>query len=377
MSLITYLNRVHFADNILEEALRMEMRALAIRRPLVVTEAGLRATDALERLLDVFPSDNDVELFCETPPTATEGAGIRAAEAYRANGCDCVIGLGSGAAIDLAKAVAILVSHDGPLISYAAGEGGVARIQNILPPVIAIPTTAGTGSEVGRDALVVFESGRKLCLLSPYLIPKVAICDPTLTLSQSPLLTGAAGMDAITHCIETYIATAYNPPADGIALDGLRRAVANLERAVGHGGDLHARREMMAAAMNGALAFQKGLGSVHAMSHALGGLSEPGRHHGALNAVLLPHALAFNAPAVRHRYAALTEAMGLGPGDDLAEAIDALRARLGLPASLGAMGLVQADVEAAAPLAEADHANRTNPRRATAEDYRAMMLAAL
>src|SRR5690606_23240980 len=151
---------------------------------------------------------------------------------------------------------------------------------------------------------------------------------------------------------------------------------ANIERAVGHGGDLHARREMMAAAMNGALAFQKGLGSVHAMSHALGGLSEPGRHHGALNAVLLPHALAFNAPAVQHRYAALTEAMGLGPGEDLAEAIDALRARLGLPGSLGAMGVVRADVEVAAPLAEEDHANRTNPRRATASDYRAMMLAA-
>ncbi|MEM7044158.1 MAG: iron-containing alcohol dehydrogenase, partial [Pseudomonadota bacterium] len=276
-----------------------------------------------------------------------------------------------------AKAVGILVSHDGPLADYAAIEGGVARIKDRLPPLIAVPTTAGTGSEVGRGAVITLDDGRKLGLLSPYLIPKVAICDPTLTLDLPPLLTAATGMDALTHCIETYIATAYNPPADGIALDGLRRAAAFIERAVEKGRDLLARREMMAAAMNGALAFQKGLGGVHAMSHGLGAQSQYRLHHGMLNAVLLPPMLAFNAPAVAERYADLGRVMGLKPSADLAEAIDSLNARLGLPSRLGDMGVDKQAIERAAPLAEKDHTNGTNPRRANADDYRGLMYASL
>jgi alcohol dehydrogenase class IV len=253
----------------------------------------------------------------------------------------------------------------------------VARIRDVLPPLIAIPTTAGTGSEVGRGAIIVLEDGRKLGLISPYLIPKAAICDPTLTLGLPPRLTAGTGMDALTHCVETYIATAYNPPADGIAIDGLSRASANIERAVENGRDLDARREMMAAALNGALAFQKGLGGVHAISHALGGLPGYRLHHGTLNAVLLPHILDFNAPAVGHRYTALKRAMGLPEGADLSEAIVKLNARIGLPASLSEMGVDEAAIEKAAPLAEKDHTNGTNPRRAGADDYRRIMRAAL
>ena len=243
--------------------------------------------------------------------------------------------------------------------------------------MIAIPTTAGTGSEVGRGAVITFNDGRKLGLLSPYLIPNVAICDPTLTLDLPPHLTAGTGMDALTHCIETYIATAYNPPADGIALDGMRRAAANIERAVGRGSDLRARREMMAAAMNGALAFQKGLGGVHAMSHGLGAQADYALHHGTLNAILLPHMLEFNAPAVSHRYNDLKEAMGMALTVDLPDAIAALASRLGLPGRLATLGVDDRAIDQAAPLAEKDHTNGTNPRRATASDYHQLMIAAL
>ncbi len=377
MALINYLTRIHFADGVLDDAVHVELEALGIERPLLVTDAGVVAAGLVDRLLNCLPQHACPALFDLTPSNPTERAVRLAASLYRSQGCDGLIGLGGGSSLDLAKAVGIVVSHDGPLADYAAIEGGVARIKDKLPPLIAIPTTAGTGSEVGRGAVIILNDGRKLGLLSPYLIPKVAICDPMLTLSLPPDLTAATGMDALTHCIETYIATAYNPPADGIALDGLKRAAAHIERAVNKGSDLVARREMMAAAMNGALAFQKGLGGVHAMSHALGGLKHHSLHHGMLNAVLLPHMLDFNGPAVGHRYGALKQAMGVEEEEDLAVAITALNQRLGLPERLGALGLDQAAIEQAAPLAEKDHTNGTNPRRASAGDYRDLMQAAL
>lgn len=376
MALINYLTRIHFADAVLEEAIAAERTALGLRRPLVVTDAGLVAAGLVERLLDAL-NDTTVTVFDETPANPSTRAARSAANLYRERGCDSVIAFGGGSPIDLAKVTALLVSHDGPLCSYAAVEGGIARISDVLPPVVAIPTTAGTGSEVGRGALVVFDDGVKRGIESPYLVPKVAICDPTLTLELPPALTAGTGMDALTHCVETYISAAYNPPADGIALDGLRRAADNLERAVEDGRNIAARREMMAAALNGALAMQKGLGGVHAMSHALGGAEGAHLHHGTLNAVLLPHMLTFNAPASGHRYPALKDAIRLEAYADLAEALLHLTERVGLPTRLGAMGVDEGAVRRAAPRAEKDHNNGTNPRLATAGDYLDLMRAAL
>jgi 4-hydroxybutyrate dehydrogenase len=377
MSLISYLTRIHFADGVVEEALAAELDELGIGRPLIVTDRGVAEAGLLERVEDAAPASLTALLFEEGSITPSEAGAARVAELYRQNGCEGLIALGGGTVIDLAKLVALLVSHDGPLIAFAGGGGRLGLIRDVLPPIIAIPTTAGSGAEVVPGAGVALDNGQTLGLSSPHLLPKVTICDPTLTLSLPPALTAGTGMDALTHGIETYIATAYNPPADGIALDGIARAARHLERAVQDGRDLTARREMMAAALNGALAVQKGLGGVHALSHALGSLEGYRLHHGTLNGVLLPYMLDFNAPAVGDRYAAIKRAMGLGRRIDLAEALFRLTARLGLPTSLGQLGVDRAAIERAAPRAERDPANRTNPRRARREDYLALMQGAL
>jgi alcohol dehydrogenase class IV len=377
MSLISYLTRIHFADGVVEEALAAELDELGIGRPLIVTDRGVADAGLLERVEDAAPAAATAVLLEEGAITPSEAGAARIAELYRENGCEGLIALGGGTIIDLVKIVALLVSHDGPLIAFAGGGGRLGLIRDVLPPIIAIPTTAGSGAEVVPGTGVALENGQTLGLSSPHLLPKVTICDPTLTISLPPALTAGTGMDALTHGIETYIATAYNPPADGIALDGIARAARHLERAVQDGRDLTARREMMAAALNGALAVQKGLGGVHALSHALGGLEGYRLHHGTLNGVLLPYMLDFNAPAVGDRYAAIKRAMRLGRRIDLAEALFRLTGRLGLPTSLGQLGVDLAAIERAAPRAERDPANRTNPRRARREDYLALMQLAL
>lgn len=377
MSLITYVTRVHFADGVVDEALAAELDDLGIRRPLIVTDRGVAKAGLLDRLEDAMPASATPLLFGESPPWPSETAATAIAELYHEQHCDGLIALGGGTTIDLAKIAALLVSHGGPLVAYATGGGRLGLIRDVLPPIIAIPTTAGAGAEVVRGTGVVLANGQKLGLSSPYLIPKVAICDPTLTISLPPALTAGTGMDALTHCIETFVATTYNPPADGIALDGIARAARHLERAVHDGRDLTARREMMAAALNGALAVQKGLGGVHAMSHALGALEGYQLHHGTLNAVLLPHMLEFNAPAVGDRYAAIKRAMGLSARADLPDQLHRLNQRLGLPVGLGALGVDLRAIERAAPQAELDPASRTNPRRIRRNDYLLLMQGAL
>jgi alcohol dehydrogenase class IV len=278
--------------------------------------------------------------------------------------------------MDLAKAVAVLAAHEGPLQTYVAVNGGMARITAATAPVIAIPTTAGTGSEVGRGAIITFRDGRKLGLLSPHLIPRRAICDPELTLGLPPLLTAATGMDAVSHCIECFTSPVDNPVAAAIAIDGLERAIRALPRAVANGQDREARRDMMIAAFEGALAFQKGLGAVHALSHPLGALRELKLHHGTLNAVLLPPVLRFNESVAAAKYERLRTAMGLAPGADVAAFIEGFNASLGLPAKLSEMGVPRQVLPSIAKAALGDHTHATNARVATEDDYRAILEAA-
>jgi alcohol dehydrogenase class IV len=281
-STINYLTSITLGAGAAEATLAGILRDLNIRRPLLVTDGGVMRSPAYARASDALGVQAAV--FAETPPNPTEEAVERALAVYRASSCDGVVALGGGSPIDLAKAVALLATHPGPLMQYAAILGGISRITSAVAPVVAVPTTAGTGSEVGRGALITLRDHRKLGLISPHLIPKHAVCDPTLTLTLPPRLTAATGMDALAHCIETFLSPRLNPVADAIALDGAGRAFRHIEKATRNGQDLETRLEMMTAALMGGLCFQKGLGAVHSLSHSLGGLEEPTLHHGTLNA---------------------------------------------------------------------------------------------
>jgi 4-hydroxybutyrate dehydrogenase len=374
--IINYLTKIRFGRGAVRD-IREELGLLGIRRPLVVTDAGLVATGLVEQVLRESGIGAEAPVYSGTPENPTEAAVEEALEVYRRAGADGIVAVGGGSSIDLAKGVSLLATHEGPLEQYAAIRGGMAKIRKDTVPLIAMPTTAGTGSEVGRATLITLRNERKLGFVSPNLIPKVAICDPELTLSLPPRLTAATGMDAISHCVETYLSPRFNPPAEAIALDGLRRAYGQITRATQSGSDIVARAEMMMAALQGALAFQKGLGAVHSLSHALGGLKQFRLHHGTLNAVLLPPVLRFNAPAAEAKYAELRRAMGLAPDADLAAAFERLNADLGLPQNLGEMGVTPDVVDVVAEWSFEDHSTATNPRPATPADFAAMLREAL
>jgi 4-hydroxybutyrate dehydrogenase len=377
MAQILYLTRIELEFGA-SRLLPAECERIGIRRPLVVTDAGVRAAGVLDEALAAF--DVKPPVFDRTPANPTEAAVRLAVAVAREFDCDGLIAIGGGSSMDLAKGVAIAATHEGPLTDYATIEGGAGRISPKVLPLIAVPTTAGTGSEVARGAIIIVDDGRKLGFHNWELLPKAAICDPALTLKLPPALTAATGMDAIAHCIETFLAPAFNPPADGIALEGLRRGWQSIERATRDGQDRDARMDMMCASVHGAMAFQKGLGAVHSLSHALGGLN-PRLHHGTLNAVFLPAVIRFNAEAesVRRdrRIERLAQAMGLADGsaDAVADAINALNARLGLPSGLAAMGVgVELD-KRIIERALVDHCHKTNPRIASPEDYVALLAA--
>jgi len=379
MAYIYYLTHIHLGYDALAQ-LPAECERSGIRRPLVVTDKGVMAAGVAQQAIDALKLPG-VPVFDDTPSNPTEAMVMAAAQRYREENCDGLVAIGGGSSIDLAKGVAIMATHAGTMTDYATIEGGSAKITGKAAPLIAIPTTAGTGSEVARGAIVILNDGRKLGFHSWHLLPKAAICDPGLTLGLPPSLTAATGMDAIAHCIETFLAPSFNPPADGIALDGLERAWANIELATRDGQNRDARLHMMSASMQGAMAFQKGLGCVHSLSHPLGGVSVNGRtslHHGTLNAVVLPAVLRFNesAPSVveNRRYARMRRVMNLPEHADLAAALHDMTARLGLPTGLKQMGVDDSAFDKVIKGALADHCHKTNPREATADDYRRMLI---
>nr|MDP2191280.1 iron-containing alcohol dehydrogenase [Rhodoferax sp.] len=378
MALIYYVTQIQFDFGALK-LLKQECDRVGISRPLIVTDPGVKAAGILQKALDALPGMT-VAVFNQTPSNPTEAAVRGAAAVYKSQGCDGLIAVGGGSAIDCAKGVAIAATHEGPLTVYATIEGGSPRITERVAPLIAVPTTSGTGSEVARGAIIIVDDHRKLGFHSWHLVPKAAICDPELTLGLPPQLTAATGMDAIAHCMETFMAPTFNPPADGIALDGLARGWAHIERATRDGSDREARLNMMSASMQGAMAFQKGLGCVHSLSHSLGSV-DPRLHHGTLNAMFLPAVIRFNAAAEsiqkEQRLQRMAQAMGLVSSSDIPEAIKDMNARLDLPSGLAAMGVQSTLFDKIIAGAMADHCHKTGPRIATADEYRDLLTQAL
>jgi 4-hydroxybutyrate dehydrogenase len=378
MAFINYVTQIQFDFGAIA-LLKSECERVGITRPLIVTDPGVKAAGVLQKAIDALHGMPHA-IFDQTPSNPTEAAVRAAVQIYKDQRCDGLIAVGGGSAIDCAKGVAIAATHEGPLTRYATIEGGSPRITAAAAPLIAVPTTSGTGSEVARGAIIIVDDHRKLGFHSWHLVPRSAICDPELTLGLPPKLTAATGMDAVAHCMETFMAAAFNPPADGIALDGLQRGWAHIERATRDGSDREARRQLMSASMQGAMAFQKGLGCVHSLSHSLGGVN-PQLHHGTLNAMFLPAVVRFNASAesVRseHRLERMAHAMGLASATDIPDAIRDMNARLGLPTGLGAMGVRQDLFAKVIEGALADHCHKTNPRLATADDYEEMLATSL
>ena len=369
--MINYLTNISFGPGA-SDSLAEVLRELGVSKPLVISDHGVRAAGLLER--PAFAFLKTAPTFLEVPSNPTERAVTAGLELYRQSGCDGVVAIGGGSPIDLAKGVALLATHDGELEQYAAILGGLARITGAVAPLVAVPTTAGTGSEVGRAALITLNDGRKLGFISPYLIPRRAVCDPELTMGLPPGLTASTGLDALSHCIETYLSPRFNPPAEAIAIDGFKRIWEALPVAYADGSNAQARSDLMMGALEGGLTFQKGLGAVHALSHALGGLKEAKLHHGTLNAILMPPVLRWNveveaaARKVRH----LESLAGLD-GSTLADALDALNRRLGIVPRLSDLGVPRHVIDWVCERALADHSHPTNPRPLTKEDYASIL----
>lgn len=371
MHTITYLTNISFGLGA-SDSLAEILRELGVSRPLVISDHGIKAAGLLDR--PGFEFLKAAPVFLDVPSNPTESAVSAGLALYRQGGCDGVVAIGGGSPIDLAKGVALLATHEGQLEHYAAILGGVARITSAVAPLVAIPTTAGTGSEVGRAALITLDDGRKLGFISPYLIPRRAICDPGLTMGLPPVLTASTGLDALSHCIETYLSPRYNPPAEAIATDGFKRIWKALPVACADGANVEARTELMMGALEGGMTFQKGLGAVHALSHALGGLKEAKLHHGTLNAILMPTVLRWNVEveAVAKKVSHLESLAGL-EGTTLADALGELNSRLGITPRLSELGVPRHVIDWVCERAIADHSHPTNPRPLTKEDYAAIL----
>jgi alcohol dehydrogenase class IV len=370
--------RIVFGAGALQR-LPAQAQRLKMKRPLLVTDAGVVKAGLASRVLAVMKGAGlECAVFDRVEPNPTERDVFAGLEAYRKGGCDGIVALGGGSALDAGKLVQLLTTHEPPLSRYDDAKGGDQYVRDDLPPLIAIPTTAGTGSEVGRSGVVTLEdTGRKTVIFSPHLLPRAAICDPELTLGLPPGVTAATGMDAFTHCLEAYLANGFHPLADAVAIDGIYRVGRSLVTAVKEGSNLAARTDMMVAAMEGAMAFQKGLGACHALAHALTPISNV--HHGLSNAIVLPVVMEFNRAVCTARLARVAQAMGdtSNAREEVlaSNAIDRVRrlnAAIGIPSRLRDAGVQEKDLPKIADKAFQDASHLSNPRKVTEADLLAL-----
>ncbi len=347
-----------------------------LKRPLIVTDRALAALPVLAEFRSHL-AGLEVAVFDGVFGNPIASQVMAGAAAFKAHGADAVIGFGGGAALDVAKVVALMAVHDGDVIDYVWDHPQVRPITDALPYFVALPTTSGTGSEVGRSAVVGEDSTHvKRAVFSNQLLAKAVFADPELTFGLPGPITAATGMDALTHSIESYLSPAFHPLCDGIALEGLRIGARSLLTAVNEPLNLQARADMMMSSMMGAIAFQKDLGSVHACAHALGAVSD--LHHGLANALMIDTVLAWNFEVVPRKFDELAHAVGIGnDGAAFVPWLKRLKAQIGITGGLAARGVSVAQLPQLVPLAVADFAGATNPRPATAADYERLFLQAM
>jgi alcohol dehydrogenase class IV len=352
------------------------LRDQGLKRPLIVTDRALAALPVLAEF-KTHLGGLDVAVFSGVFGNPTCSQVMDGAAAYKAHGADCIIGFGGGAALDVAKVVGVAATHEGDILEYVWDHPQVRAITHELPYFVALPTTSGTGSEVGRSSVVSEnDTHLKRVVFSPKILAKCVFADPELTLGLPPQVTAATGMDALTHNVESYLSPAYHPLCDGIALEGTRIAAAALVTAVTQPGNLQARSDMMMASMMGAIAFQKDLGAVHSCAHALGAVCD--LHHGLANALMIDTVLAWNHEAVPAKFDELAHVCGItGGGSEFVPWLRALKARVGITGSLAAHGVKAAQIPRLVEIATADICHQTNPRPCTAADFERLFQAAL
>jgi alcohol dehydrogenase class IV len=358
----SYPTHIRFGAGRLAE-LAETCRTAGMARPLLVTDRGLAAMSITARALDMLEEAGlGRAVFAEVDPNPT-GANLDAGvAAYRAGGHDGVVAFGGGSALDLGKTVAFMAGQTRPVWDFEdVGDWWTRADASAIAPVIAVPTTAGTGSEVGRAGVITNEATHeKKIIYHPGMLPAAVIADPELTVGLPPALTAGTGLDAFAHCVEAFSSPHYHPMSAGIALEGMRLVIEFLPRAYADGADIEARGHMMSAAAMGAVAFQKGLGAIHALSHPIGAVH--GTHHGTTNAVCMPAVLEFNAPAVAERFDRAAGYLGIAGGFDGFRAFVAgFNARLGVPERLSGIGVTDPDVDALTEAALRDPSVGGNP----------------
>ena len=354
------------------------LRGQGIKRPLVVTDKGLAALPLIADLRDDLAAAGlDVAVFGGVFGNPTASQAMASAAAYRAHRADAVVGVGGGAALDVAKVVGVIATKGGEALEYAYDHPRVRAIDAGVPHFVALPTTSGTGSEVGRSAVISDdETHVKRIVFSAHILAKAVFADPELTLGLPPAVTAATGMDALTHNVESYLSPAYHPLCDGIALEGTRIAARALATAVREPGNLAARSDMMMSSMMGAIAFQKDLGAVHSCAHALGTVCD--LHHGLANALMIDTVLAWNAGAVPAKFDELAHVVGVqgGARGFLAWLRD-LKKTIGIAPNLSTVGVKKDAIPRLVEVAVADICHQTNPQPVTAKDFERLFAEAM
>lgn len=347
-----------------------------LRRPLIVTDRALAALPVLAEF-QTHLAGLDVAVYSGVSGNPTASQVMAGAEAYRAHRADAVIGFGGGAALDVAKVVGLAATHAGDIIEYAWDHPQVRAITLELPYFVALPTTAGTGSEVGRSAVISEDTTHlKRVVFSAKILARKVFADPELTVGLPPHVTAATGMDALTHNVESYLSPAYHPLCDGIALEGARIAGRSIVAAVRDPGNIVARSDMMMASMMGAIAFQKDLGAVHSCAHALGAVCD--MHHGLANALMIETVMAWNIEAADDKFEELAHVCrtgGGGPG--FVNWLGQVKQQIGITGTLSSHGVKKEQIPRLVEIAVNDICHRTNPRPVTAQDFERLFLQAM